>query len=437
MLFQSFFKSMWLVAALVITPATNPAEAADIEIKDLGWKPWTPREEITPAFNRDDDVGHDQPGSLLLESAGDRAALGSWKQTVTGIKPETMYRFKAWYRVEGVDNELRSAIPRLLWTNDRGEAIRSPDFALGKPGKDGWSQVDYITQSPAGATQVEIQLGFGFTTNGRIWWDDVSLVEEPNPPARSVRVATIHHRPRGTESAAESVDQFAKLVEKAAAQHPDIICLPEGITAVGNPQSYIEVSEAVPGPTTKLLGDLARKNGCYLVAGIYERVGTIVYNTAVLIDREGNLAGSYRKTHLPREEWEAGLTPGDDYPVFDTDFGRVGLMICWDVQFPEPARAMALKGAELILLPIWGGNEILARARAIENHLFLVSSTYDMRSFVIDPTGAVLAEATGDDPIAVAEINLDQQILQPWLGDMKYRTWKERRPDIPVELGMD
>ena len=102
------------------------------------------------------------------------------------------------------------------------------------------------------------------------------------------------------------------------------------------------------------------------------------------------------------------------------------------MQFPEPARALALRGADLILLPIWGGNETLARARAIENHVFLVTSSYDMKTFIVDPTGAVLAEATPERPVAVAEIRLDRKILQPWLGDMKTRTWKERRSDIPV-----
>jgi predicted amidohydrolase len=154
----------------------------------------------------------------------------------------------------------------------------------------------------------------------------------------------------------------------------------------------------------------------------------------VLLDRTGKLAGKYRKTHLPREEVEAGLTPGDSYPVFDTDFGKVGLMICWDLQFPEPARAMALKGAEVILLPIWGGSEVLAKARAIENHVFLLTSSYDMKTFIVDPAGAVLAETTTEKPVAVAEMHLDRKILQPWLGDMKPRTWKERRPDIPVAV---
>ena len=108
-------------------------------------------------------------------------------------------------------------------------------------------------------------------------------------------------------------------------------------------------------------------------------------------------------------------------------------MICWDLQFPEPARALALQGAEIICLPIWGGSEVLARARAIENSLFLVSATYDMRSFIVDPAGQVLAEATKEQPLASAELRLDRTIHQPWLGNMKTRTWKERRPDIPIE----
>jgi predicted amidohydrolase len=108
------------------------------------------------------------------------------------------------------------------------------------------------------------------------------------------------------------------------------------------------------------------------------------------------------------------------------------VQICWDVQFPEPSRAMALGGAELVLVPIWGGNETLVKARAIENHFFLVTSSYDMKTFIVDPVGAVLAEATAEHPVALAEIDLDRKIVQPWLGDMKVRTWKERRPDIPI-----
>ncbi|MCL2639415.1 MAG: heparinase II/III family protein, partial [Phycisphaerales bacterium] len=194
----------------------------------------------------------------------------------------------------------------------------------------------------------------------------------------------------------------------------------------------IKNSEAVPGgPTCKVLSELAKRHHCYVCAGLYEYHGGPIYNTAVLYDRDGKFVGKYNKTHLPREESEAGLTPGDTYPVFDTDFGKVGIMICWDVHFPEPARSLALQGAELILLPIWGGNETLTRARAIENHVYLISSSYHMKNMILDPMGNSLAEAPGNGVgLITAEIPLGKQIIQPWLSDMKNRIWGERRGDI-------
>jgi predicted amidohydrolase len=228
------------------------------------------------------------------------------------------------------------------------------------------------------------------------------------------------------------VDSFYRRLEPLKGDRPDLLCLPEGITVVGNGKTYAEASEPVPGPTTRTLGELAKRLNSYIVAGLYERVGSVVYNTAVLIGRDGELKGYYRKTHLPREEVEGGITPGDDYPVFETDFGKVGLMICWDVQFPEPARALALKGAEILLLPIWGGSEVLAKARAIENHVFLISSSYDMKTFIVNPAGEVLADASEEVPVVLADLHLDRKIVQPWLGDMKARTWIERRSDLPV-----
>ncbi|MBL8235399.1 MAG: carbon-nitrogen hydrolase family protein, partial [Bryobacterales bacterium] len=118
------------------------------------------------------------------------------------------------------------------------------------------------------------------------------------------------------------------------------------------------------GPTTESLGKVAKQRKAYIVAGIYEREGGAIYNTAVLIDRAGEVAGKYRKVYLPREEVEGGLTPGAHFPVFSTDFGKLGLMICYDVFFSDPARHLTNQGAEIIAMPIWGGDEDLAKARA-------------------------------------------------------------------------
>jgi len=173
----------------------------------------------------------------------------------------------------------------------------------------------------------------------------------------------------------------------------------------------------------------------YIVAGVLEQDGDVVYNTAVFLDREGNLAGKYRKVCLPREEIEGGVSPGQSFPVFETDFGTVGIMICWDVTFPEPARALAMEGADVIMLPIWGGIETLARARSIENQVYLVSSTYggDLQTGIFDLEGKLLGEANPESPVVVVEVDLDQQKLWPWLGELKNRIQQE----MPSKMAME
>jgi predicted amidohydrolase len=398
-----------------------------------GWSSWSARSEIAPRFSVDENGGRHGGGALRIEGGGNPAAFGAWRRKVEGIEAGRPYRFTALYRAQGVMHERRSIIARLDWLDAKEQRARPPDYALDVVREGAWTKVEYITTAPENARSVMVELALGWAPEGSVWWDEVEMQEVAALPQRVARALTVFHRPSGTKSAAESVEQFCRLIEGAAAGKPDIICLPEGITVVGTGRSYAEVSETIPGPTTERLGRLARQQRCYIVAGLFERSGRVIYNTAALIGRQGEIVGAYRKTHLPREEVEGGLTPGDSYPVFNTDFGMVGLMICWDVQFPEPARAMALRGAEIILLPIWGGSEVLARARAIENHVFLVTSSYDMRTFIVDPTGQVLAEANAEHPVAAAELHLDRKFIQPWLGDMKPRTWRERRPDIPVE----
>ncbi|MBA3846819.1 MAG: carbon-nitrogen hydrolase family protein, partial [Planctomycetes bacterium] len=113
-----------------------------------------------------------------------------------------------------------------------------------------------------------------------------------------------------------------------------------------------------------------------------------------------------------------------------TDIGRIGMMICWDNHFPEPARRLADAGAEIICLPIWGGFELLTRARAQENHVHLISSSYDMRCMVVDPTGEVVGEADAQRPIAIAEIDLSKRHRQFWVGDFGSTVWAERRGDL-------
>jgi predicted amidohydrolase len=172
-----------------------------------------------------------------------------------------------------------------------------------------------------------------------------------------------------------------------------------------------------------------------VVAGLYEREGQVVYNTAVLIDREGRFAGKYRKVYLPREEMEQ-LTPGNDYPVFQTDFGTLGIMTCYDVAYADAARGLSSGGAEIVVIPIWGGDQTLAKARAIENQVYLVASGYDHPTYIMNPSGEWLAVARERGTAAVATIDLSKCLRQPNnnLGDMRNRLPKELRLDVATGI---
>lgn len=311
--------------------------------------------------------------------------------------------------------------------------VRPPEYGSAIRHESGWSQVELVSRAPKQAASLDVQLSLAFAPGAELWWDDIVLTEFAPPTDRAVRVMTVHYRPKTVGSSAESVETFCALVEAAAAQKPDIVCLPEGISIVGVRARFADVAEPIPGPSTQRLSRLAKNLHSYVVAGIYERSEPLIYNTAVLLDRDGNLVGRYRKTHLPNEEWEKGLTAGDSYPVFETDFGKVGILICWDARFPEPCRSMARQGASLILLPTWGGDELLARARALENNVFFASAGYDMKSLVLNPRGDVLAEATFDTPVVTSEIYPDRKLYQFWVGDMSIRTWMETRGSLPPE----
>jgi len=368
--------------------------------------------------------------SLITEGGGNPAVFGGWQRLIQGIKPQQWYRFRATYSAEGVPFPARQIVARLDWTTDSLKRAGQPDYPWSTQNQGNQTLVTQDVQAPPGANGVKVQLLLVNAPSAKVVWGDVALDPIATPRKRSVVVSSVNLRPQRSP---DPVGEFLAFMEKSVPENSDVVLLPEGITVVGTSKRYTDVAEPVPGPTTGRLGQFAKQRQTWLVAGIYERDGSVVYNTSVLIDRQGRVAGKYRKVYIPREEFEGGITPGSDYPVFQTDFGTVGMMICWDVQFADPARALALRGAELILMPIWGGNETLAKARAIENQVFLVSSGYDHPTYIMDPNGEILSRAAERGSVATSQIDLNRRYLDPWLGDMRARFMKELRTDTKVD----
>lgn len=397
-----------------------------------GWQTWSARPETAPRAFVDTAHSLGAPGALAISGNGNAAAFGGWEFRTAGVEGGRWYRLTAHYRAEGVRDEALQILARLDWMGAAGKRVAQPDYAYRTEPRGQWRKVTLEAPAPTGAAGVVIQLYLQNAPQATVWWDDIALDPIPAPAPRPVTVASIHLKPANTGSAAESVRQFLAAIERTVPERTDVILLPEGITVVGTGKSYAEVAETVPGPTTARLAEVARARQTYVAAGIYEREGSAIYNTAVLLDRAGQVAGKYRKVYLPREEIEGGLTPGIDYPVFQTDFGKIGMMICWDAQYADPARALALRGAELILLPIWGGNQTLGKARAIENRVFIAASGYNYPTYVMDPDGELLAVAREPGAAAIATIDLNRRYADPWLGDLRGRFMKELRWDVPV-----
>ncbi len=237
------------------------------------------------------------------------------------------------------------------------------------------------------------------------------------------------------------------LFEEAGRNHADIVVGAEDMQRLGHfggnldhPKPFLDLVEPIPGPTSKRVAAVARKYRMYIVACYPERNGKKYHNTGVLFGRDGKILGKYRKVQLPGDEsW--GYTPGDDFPVFKTELGNVGICICYDMMFPEPMRCLALNGADLIAHPTMGygwtekAGESTIISRAIDNGVTIIVSC-SKRSQVVNFWGDILCDAGRRRNVVVtADWDPNSRMEQPanhygavmtGLADVRERWTKER-----------
>lgn len=265
-----------------------------------------------------------------------------------------------------------------------------------------------------------------------------------------------------------NIKKMEQFVHQTMQEHPQtqMIVFPETIVTgiEGDPSIFEDMAETIQdGESILAMSKLAKQYGVYILYGYAQRDEVdpkVIYNSIAVIANDGSVMGNYHKVHLfaPAETWNRA---GDTYPIFETDFGKIGIIVCWDVAFPEIARIYALKGADLLVVcsnwedPFDGEVfdethlntheedwDLMCRARAFDNTLPLVASnrvgndggvlSWFGRSKIIDARGKIIhALDTRDEGILYGEVDLDQSAR---LRKSYYTFLQDRRPETYEEL---
>ncbi|HOU13216.1 MAG TPA: carbon-nitrogen hydrolase family protein [Anaerolineae bacterium] len=226
------------------------------------------------------------------------------------------------------------------------------------------------------------------------------------------RIATVCQNEEYYPTIEENRAHILHLLDLALAQRPDLVCLPETFTTAGVLGPEANLAEPVPGPTTDLIAKRAREHHSYVICPIKTQRDGIHWNSAILIGRQGEIVGIYDKVHPVTTSadytvMENGLRPGSDPPVFDLDFGRIGIQICFDAGFPETWQMLANKGARLIFWPSAYNGGFPLQVYAYLHHVYVVSSVAQESSRIIDPLGRILAATDPHVNVIVRDINPD------------------------------
>ena len=227
-------------------------------------------------------------------------------------------------------------------------------------------------------------------------------------------------------------NKLLSLIEEAGRMGADLVCAPEDMQHIGGYGLHVDVTDPetgeilftslavpVPGPLTDRVAEIARRYEMYIIAPLYERDGDKVFNTAVIFDRQGRIIGKHRKTVLPvMETWL--VSKSDEYGVYQTDFAKIAVAICWDIAYPEVCTIFALKGADIIFNPTMGRENKAGKSlatghryvtRAMDNSVYIAPVILGTDgNGIIDFHGKVVAEAVGAaDTVIMAEIDFTKE----------------------------
>lgn len=412
--------------------------------KDDFWVADYPRAKCRPEF-------YYQDGMLVIAGGGRPNPVGGWLFRTKRIKAGAEYHCRLKYRAENITSD-KSVIGKIFWEpfglNKKGGigaamSGRCEEFLLpeGAPDSAGWITLEKKVSVPPGSEYLVIKLYLMGSPQGKVYFKDPGCFPVSVKPDNYATVAVTNAAPPRSFNYRQIIDFHVSQIDRPEMKSVDIVALPEALNGYEpdfKAVSYTldEAAETIPGPTTERFAKIARKYRTNIIFGLHEKVGSEIFNTAVLLDRKGNIAGKYRKVSLTFGELSWGISAGNSLPVFETDIGKIGILICYDGHFPENYRVLKLGGAQIVFLIMWSVMlwEKILPAHAFENGIHIAASACNGKSAIITPGGYILAHHTSAPGLLTHKINLDQSD-ENWCGDKVTEHFiYGRRPDLYGKL---
>jgi len=419
-----------------------------------GIEPWASHPSAAPRTckrNGDD---------LVIAANGTRTCCGGWQMVYAGATAGQAYALHVDVAYEGLDCP-RDALECVAYWGElpptqAGQAA-SRQWHYLTPRRTGDGAVRFAAQieAPQGAERLTLRCVFRWSAQGSSVWrmPEIALARPQEPKSRVARICvvtgTVDSRPKPPVTIQANLAYYGGLCERACERKPNLIVLPEIALQWQVPGHSLDLAVEAPGPETDLFARIAAQARARIAVGMLERDGDAVFNSVVLISPEGRIDGKYHKVHLAvRNESHSGVLPGDGFPVFETEIGRVGCNICMDSSACESSRMAGLNGADFLLLPIMGDHRAsrlspgkslfnesrwraIMRTRAMDNQLCLaVARNNGQGSCIVDRMGKILAWNEGDRDIIGAAVARDDG-YRAWNGGcFREVNWMQRRPHL-------
>jgi len=368
------------------------------------WTPHFPNPVLAPAFRQEENA-------LALGSGMEGRVFGYVEKRVEAL-PGVYYRLNVEFSAQGITDILRSVLCLVEWEQERETQERRAQEIMSAF----WTQDEcgtilgsLLCRAPLGTRYARIQLGLRYADNAKIVFRSAVWSQAQSPLPRGVKIGVCSWNPAKAGGEDTYEQQLVRLLQSAGDAGCDIMLLPEFCDTYQWRANFLSTVPLLENKAVRVASLYAQKHQMYICAPVVEKDGDIFYNTSVLLDRGGEVVGKYRKTHLYWPEacnW--ALTPGDEYPVFKLDFGTIRIQTCYDNWNADVCKLLALKGAELILMPNEGYDPLIMPARAVDNRIYLAISSLAFECAVYNTKG----EKTGRDEgmLRVADIDLNERI---------------------------